>query len=102
RRHTSFSRDWSSDVCSSDLAPKPFSTRSAPWPASAWAMPSPIPLVDPVTIATLPFNMAVVLCDASERSNLEGPVLAVDVMGDDRSEERRVGKGGRPGRGAGL
>ena len=49
-----------------DLAasPKPFSTMSAPWPASALAMPRPMPLVDPVTIATLPFNMTVFPCDA--------------------------------------
>src|SRR6266700_5651149 len=28
RRHTRFSRDWSSDVCSSDLCRKPFSERA--------------------------------------------------------------------------
>src|SRR5690606_41192277 len=35
RRHTSFSRDWSSDVCSSDL-PLPF--RFLPWLFSAAAL----------------------------------------------------------------
>src|SRR3546814_4716579 len=38
--------DWSSDVCSSDLA------MSAPASASASAMPWPIPVLAPVTIAT--------------------------------------------------
>src|SRR5690606_30938242 len=32
RRHTRFSRDWSSDVCSSDLRPDPF------WPGLAWGL----------------------------------------------------------------
>src|SRR5690606_3416304 len=34
RRHTRFSRDWSSDVCSSDLAADEFLRR---WPQSSWA-----------------------------------------------------------------
>src|SRR6202008_4405571 len=38
-------------------SPKPFKTTSAPSLASSFAMPSPMPLVDPVMIATLPFNM---------------------------------------------
>src|SRR5579885_128426 len=35
-------------------SPSPFKTTAQPWAASALAMPSPMPLVDPVTIATLP------------------------------------------------
>src|SRR6185437_731008 len=38
-------------------SPKPFSTMSQPSAASAVAMASPIPLVEPVTIAVLPFNI---------------------------------------------
>src|SRR5690606_40517523 len=30
RRHTRFSRDWSSDVCSSDLGPGPLGSRVGP------------------------------------------------------------------------
>src|SRR5690348_87542 len=41
----------------SPTSPRPFSTRSAPSLANSFAMPSPMPLVDPVTIATFPFNM---------------------------------------------
>src|ERR1700686_18007 len=40
----------------SPASPKPFSMISAPSAASARAIPSPIPLVEPVTNATLPFN----------------------------------------------
>jgi len=36
--------------------PKPFRTIEAPSAASARAIPSPIPLVEPVTTATLPCN----------------------------------------------
>jgi hypothetical protein len=35
-------------------SPKPFSTMFAPAAASSVAMPSPMPLVDPVTSAVLP------------------------------------------------
>src|SRR5581483_5631695 len=49
----------SAAICSRTLsisraAPRPFRTTSAPARASAWAMPSPMPLVEPVTSATLP------------------------------------------------
>ena len=53
-------------------------------------MPSPMPLVDPVTMATLPFNMRIpfdVLRDEIRRSS----VTAVDVVGDDAElRSRRV------------
>src|SRR5438067_5486210 len=39
-------------------SPKPFSTMLAPFAASVVAMPNPIPLVDPVTNAVRPLNMA--------------------------------------------
>ena len=41
----------------SSAGPKPLSTILAPCPASAVAIPSPIPLVEPVTIAVLPARM---------------------------------------------
>src|SRR5690606_40562173 len=64
RRHTRFSRDWSSDVCSSDLSTPPGSTRPAP-STPAVVLPAPaamgVPAKSPVSRAA-------------------------------RSEERRVGK----------
>ncbi len=49
--------DRSASIC--PASPNPFSMISAPAVASARAMPSPIPLVDPVTTATLPFRLMV-------------------------------------------
>src|SRR5690606_40633293 len=87
RRHTRFSRDWSSDVCSSDLA---------------------LGVLDVVLLAAVDgvVLLAVDLEDA-ERALVEGTEQAVvdqhEVAGhvglelDDRSEERRVGKEGTAG-----
>src|SRR5690606_41072840 len=79
RRHTRFSRDWSSDVCSSDLRvsvsggpPRPI-TRG---PDIEWA---PTPTADGGAIAFF-------------RSGARTPAHAVIKVGDARSEERRVGK----------
>src|SRR5690606_40532959 len=65
RRHTRFSRDWSSDVCSSDL----------------WSM----------AISGL-WSMAVSLASAPAGSSA---VWAVPSKMPERSEERRVGKESR-------
>src|SRR5690606_39666640 len=76
RRHTRFSRDWSSDVCSSDLyvSPSVWAWR----PGRARAMRG---YVDHV-LALLPF-------EPEEYRKLQGPPCSY------RSEERRVGKEGR-------
>jgi hypothetical protein len=42
----------------SSARPRPFSTILAPCPANASAMPWPMPLVEPVMSAVLPFSMA--------------------------------------------
>ena len=42
-------------------SPKPLSIKLQPAPARAWAMASPIPLVEPVTIADLPVSMPCLL-----------------------------------------
>src|SRR5690606_14988873 len=39
RRHTRFSRDWSSDVCSSDLGPVPFGPGRGPIGPAPWRAP---------------------------------------------------------------
>src|SRR5690606_40943148 len=92
RRHTRFSRDWSSDVCSSDLFVfwRPSRVHEQLWGAR--------------------FNLRA----SEERSRLDfiidrfstvasAALLAcrvclVPVDGAIRSEERRVGEGGRGGR----
>src|SRR3712207_8148469 len=77
RRHTRYWRDWSSDVCSSDL-PGPF---AGPFPSGAPAIAADAAAragVDVALIATVgkdPFGR-----------------LLVERLSGDRSEERRVGK----------
>src|SRR2546422_4266617 len=85
RRHTRCSRDWSSDVCSSDLAP----TVQVGQTAQLTATPRDAggnPLTGRV-ITWQSSNGAVAMVNGS------GLVTAVAV--GSRSEERRVGKEGR-------
>src|SRR5512140_757887 len=59
-------------ICSiSALSPKPLSMRLAPSAASARAVASPIPEVEPVTSAVLPLSMAVLV----ELTAAEGPAI---------------------------
>src|SRR5690606_40485487 len=90
RRHTRFSRDWSSDVCSSDLAAeeqyRDLVARSADMDA----------LVDRHARATerLKGVRAQLESAVTERKEAEAAVQAVSGLKAelDRSEERRVGK----------
>src|SRR2546429_2291908 len=78
RRHTRCSRDWSSDVCSSDLLPSPF---------FVLATQNPIELEGtyPLPEAQLDrFLFNAILDDLSAEDELK----VIDL----RSEERRVGK----------
>src|SRR5690606_40485214 len=91
RRHTRFSRDWSSDVCSSDLQELPVDLAVA---------------VEDLEF-TQPFDLGAGAVETGERqSRSDGPparpVLRAHRELDDpstvlhppgRSEERRVGKG---------
>src|SRR5690606_41193408 len=77
RRHTSFSRDWSSDVCSSDLSSQPSVSRSLVQRAPAYST-----RLSPYSSACATHQVAI----SQPRLRL---VTAV------RSEERRVGKGWR-------
>src|SRR5690606_40131815 len=94
RRHTRFSRDWSSDVCSSDLEryPLPPFARTVGFSATT-------------TISRKAFGIdawpgvigdAVALRIEAEAQRVRGDVDTVERAAPaDRSEERRVGKGGR-------
>src|SRR5690606_40163189 len=92
RRHTSFSRDWSSDVCSSDLPPPaappsppgggprgPPATLRRSAPSRATPCPPPRPAAGGGGAAAAP--------PSAWGSALPRPFR--------RSEERRVGKGRR-------
>src|SRR5690606_41204419 len=90
RRHTRFSRDWSSDVCSSDLINfEGFSFTEAPWVHKYQGKYY-------LTYATeFPEKIAYAMAD-----NIEGPYeykgILNEIAGNSntnhRSEERRVGK----------
>src|SRR5690606_39341956 len=84
RRHTRFSRDWSSDVCSSDLfraavvsGPRPRATTSSQ-PIDLAALGEPVAALDGLLLVTTPYG------------------LVADSWVRERSEERRVGRDGRP------
>src|SRR5438445_12961140 len=82
RRHTRYWRDWSSDVCSSDL----ISSCRACFPDGPW---------DAATlerILTLAGGFGYL---AWQEDIPVGFILARDLAGEVRSEERRVGKEGR-------
>src|SRR5690606_39460967 len=91
RRHTRFSRDWSSDVCSSDLDGKLMGVLSieellenivTPKPGSSTVKMKD--LVQPATdIAQMGMNMGQVIQIMDKKNTRFLPVV--------RSEERRVG-----------
>src|SRR5690606_40669507 len=100
RRHTRFSRDWSSDVCSSDLTPA-FTSRM---PSFGGGGQDAAGKVGMMAILLLPFRRAVRGADLHRRhlelGTVGGPVGIVGRHHIGRSEERRVGKEGRAGRAA--
>src|SRR5690606_39815059 len=94
RRHTRFSRDWSSDVCSSDLS------LSAKISMSEQSPPAP-PLLTSGVFTILDFKHKCPLHN-SYHFNRASHGLGRSVIGvvscvviAVRSEERRVGKGSR-------
>src|SRR5207302_7127400 len=82
RRHTRFSRDWSSDVCSSDLDLPDFMVfldwKSYPW---YWSFTDHL-LYAALLIVLVPGALAFLFGYFAFRSRIKGV----------RSEERRVGK----------
>src|SRR5207249_6392521 len=99
--HTRSKRDWSSDVCSSDLVPWNF-----PLLMVAWKIAPALAAGNTVVLKPAEFTPLTALClaEIADEAGLPTGVLNV-VTGDGRtgelmrSEERRVGKEGR-GRGA--
>src|SRR5690606_40908862 len=95
RRHTTFSRDWSSDVCSSDLSS---TERSAVMSDQNTA--APVAGRDGAVVAWILYILSI---PSANVLVLVGLVLAYVNRGSAtglaaqhvRSEERRVGKAGR-------
>src|SRR5690606_40743286 len=95
--HTRFSRDWSSDVCSSDLRGIPEGHRTA-----GWLEPHVVTVVDlpavPLRLATFTRVDRVTIPPTTVRVTNRGmcPVVAYATCPNRyRSEERSVGKEGR-------
>src|SRR5690606_39798463 len=80
RRHTRFSRDWSSDVCSSDLGQGVGALRIEGEPQGAHALPGLAPRLPADGSGTVVVAV--------------GPEGGWAPRDRDRSEERRVGKEG--------
>src|SRR5690606_40670154 len=89
RRHTRFSRDWSSDVCSSDLGRLHQIGKD---PAQGAAAPEP--RMTPVTLRTrIKGGDPLVDLDLRQLDPAPGDYAgAIFMRCDLRSEERRVGK----------
>src|SRR5699024_12063779 len=81
RRHTRSKRDWSSDVCSSDL----YILGDAGWNAAP--LSKPLPNFDGVRRRLLFLQQQMKLVDI-----VAGCFMRIPVDGHARSEERRVGK----------
>src|SRR5690606_41095812 len=81
RRHTRFSRDWSSDVCSSDLAPRPRKRQAG---ALRGQLAEPFGVLDAVQPGEVGGPPPAILEGADQ--------VARDAKPRVRSEERRVGK----------
>src|SRR5207302_5480345 len=90
RRHTRFSRDWSSDVCSSDL----------PESEPDWRLPREIKLPGQITTTREAQTFRPKVAEASAFEVHQGPpplepISEAEVRAAfQRSEERRVGKEG--------
>src|SRR5690606_41122614 len=93
RRHTSFSRDWSSDVCSSDL-PLPANTQSAHQQSNSKTSIEDFLQPPPPTKRKGKGHAR----DLSTASHVSTSRLLGASNGRTRSEERRVGKEERPQR----
>src|SRR5690606_41149158 len=83
RRHTSFSRDWSSDVCSSDL-------KSVTSLAIAGLLDSPPAEISAELLRYR--DVELLSLSAAERRATGGREIAMVYQDALRSEERRVGK----------
>src|SRR5690606_39282606 len=95
---TRFSRDWSSDVCSSDLRPRPAKKTAKSRRKSASANePEFVQLLTPEGQRRSHPDYDVSFTDDEYRGLYRDLVITreLDAQGTARSEERRVGKAGR-------
>src|SRR5690606_39914183 len=95
RRHTRFSRDWSSDVCSSDLSPVPAARSDS---TDSWKSPRGSYSVTVTEASTrMPSASRKGRVWARLRHIVQRTCAASSLSVKYRSEERRVGKECRKG-----
>src|SRR5690606_39432428 len=94
RRHTRFSRDWSSDVCSSDLESSWADRAVADAPKVAVEMPSS--LREALTMMVSAHWSSSMAAAGAEKAKIGRTAALASKIRENRSEERRVGKEGRP------
>src|SRR5690606_41197372 len=87
RRHTRFSRDWSSDVCSSDLITHDI--------GEAILLGDRVAIMRAGPESTIKETIEIALPCPRRRSGVEFGDLYERIHSSIRSEERRVGKEGR-------
>src|SRR5699024_11813787 len=92
RRHTRSKRDWSSDVCSSDLTPNRQFELADDY--ELW----PIAVTD-VSLFATQYLVKVTIRLSEEIKKFVKQVIVESPIEDNRSEERRVGKECRARRG---
>src|SRR5690606_39723286 len=94
RRHTSFSRDWSSDVCSSDLGtPSLFSGDAIARLLDGVRARLPLAPDAEITLEANPGAVEAARFAAYREAGVNR--LSIGIQSFRRSEERRVGRGGR-------
>src|SRR5690606_40969055 len=92
RRHTRFSRDWSSDVCSSDLG----AGLAGAVPAWGTAVGALGQVAAEAEAKSPPRFIRVVESKSGQNVRLELVIRSfAPAEGEGRTEERRVGEGGR-------
>src|SRR5207302_4351165 len=96
RRHTRFSRDWSSDVCSSDLEDVRVVLGKVAHSQKAMERPTRLAAVKQPRLEVTNREITVGVGPQREELAVPGAVHRLEP----RSEERRVGKEGRCGSGA--
>src|SRR5690606_40413975 len=93
RRHTRFSRDWSSDVCSSDLLATRTAEDSGDRPPASLTFVVDISgsMAEPGRLDLAKSSLATM----TDRLRDDDAVALVTFSDEARSEERRVGEEGR-------